>query len=201
MNKPKTIKELVLQEVEKNNSFPEEKYLEQQVKKYFPNSKWKKTHYSWYKSKVKNNFFKVKDEISLDNIEIKEAEAFSLSLERDLLAFLSTKLDEIEIGLELVDNGIEYKTEAGFIDLLAKDKENNFVVIELKAGKAKDSVIGQILGYINAIKSKKKTENVRGIIVASDFEKRTLHAAEELQNVVLIKYILSFNFEEKKLIK
>jgi hypothetical protein len=41
-------------------------------------------------------------------------------LEWDLHSYLAARISEIESGLILVDNGIEYPTEAGRIDLLAR---------------------------------------------------------------------------------
>lgn len=196
--KYKSIKQLVISEAEKlNGEFPDKVYLENLVKENFPNSKWKDTHYAWYKSKIKHGKFdeditEFKSEI--DKNEEFESKEFSLSLERDLQSYLSSNLDEIEEGLELVDNGIEYKTSAGFIDLLAKDKNGNFVVVELKAGKGKDAVIGQTLGYIGALSKELKIDNVRGIIVALDFEDRLKYAVSAINNLVLIKYALTFDF-------
>lgn len=196
--KYKSIKQLVIEETGKlNGEFPDKAYLEKLVKANFPNSKWKDTHYAWYKSKIKHGKFDEdngKLESEIDKIEEVESKEFSLSLERDLQSYLSSNLDEIEEGLELVDNGIEYKTNAGLIDLLAKDKNGNYVVIELKAGKGKDAVIGQTLGYIGALSKERGIDNVRGIIVASDFEDRLKYAVSAINNLVLIKYALTFDF-------
>ncbi|MFW5804617.1 MAG: endonuclease NucS domain-containing protein [bacterium] len=194
----KNIKHLVIEESKKlNGKFPDKVFLENLVKENFPNSKWKDTHYAWYKSKIKHGKFDVAiSEISSadDKIEELESKEFSLSLERDLQSYLSSNLAEIEEGLELVESGIEYKTDAGLIDLLAKDKHDNYVVIELKAGKGKDAVIGQILGYIGALSLELKTDKVRGIVVASDFDDRLKYAIASLNNLNLVKYSLSFDF-------
>jgi RecB family endonuclease NucS len=56
----------------------------------------------------------------------------------------------------------------GIIDLLALDKNRDFVVIELKAGRAGDSACGQILGYMSWVRKELAGEKkVRGMIVAS----------------------------------
>ncbi|MGL5957177.1 MAG: endonuclease NucS domain-containing protein [Phocaeicola sp.] len=208
MSKKNTsIKQLVIDEVKKNNgNFPNKEDLELKVLQQFPGSKWKSTHYAWYKSKIKNGYISIDSKGDFiteaknqdeDNSSLKE---FSLGLEQDLKSYLSLRLDQLEVGLELVEDGIEYKTEAGLIDLLAKDKDDNYVVIELKAGKAKDSVIGQTLGYIGALSLEKNTANVRGLIVASDFDNRLLYASRQLPNVRLIKYGVTFSFDEENLV-
>ena len=196
--KYKSIKQLVIEEVGKlNGEFPDKVYLENLVKENFPNSKWKDTHYAWYKSKIKHGRFDDEnnefDSEKSKNEEV-ESKEFSLSLERDLQSYLSSNLDEIEEGLELMENGIEYKTDAGLIDLLAKDKNGNHVVIELKAGKGKDAVIGQTLGYIGSLSKELNINSVRGIIVASDFDDRLKYAVSTIDNLVLIKYSLTFDF-------
>src|SRR5215207_8820806 len=84
-------------------------------------------------------------------IEVEESIEASLSLEGDLHSYLATRVSEIEGGLTLVENGVEHQTEAGRIDLLARDAESHMVVIELKAGKGKDGALGQLLGYMGCL--------------------------------------------------
>lgn len=197
MSKPESIKQLVINETKKlDGVFPPKEQLAKLVAEYFPDSKWKDTHYAWYKSQIKRGLIIIDERIATCEEEptADNNKEFSLSLERDLQSYLSLRLEEIENGLELVENGIEYHTSAGDIDILAKDVNGNFVVIELKAGKAKDSAIGQILGYMGALSETKKSENIRGIIVASDFESRLFFASKSLKNLQLVKYNLIFNF-------
>ena len=126
--------------------------------------------------------------------EVEESIEASLSLERDLHSYLAARVNAIESGLALVKNGVEYQTEAGRIDLLAKDANNHLVVIELKSGKAKDNAFGQLLGYMGCLSASET--NVRGILVASSFDSRVVFAARGLPNVKLVRYQLSFNLEE-----
>ena len=208
MNEYRTIKELVIEACISEGQFPSYEKLTSLVLQHFPDSKWKKTHYSWYKSKIKSGIIEVPgfvphaegNEAKEDDIEaeIEDTIEASLSLERDLHTYLACRVEKIEQGLEIVENGVEYQTDAGKIDILAKDKANNLVVIELKAGKAKDSAFGQLLGYIGCITTSAEFKNIkiRGIIVASNFEQRVIYAARGLPNIKLIKYQLSFEFQE-----
>jgi len=60
-----------------------------------------------------------------------------------------------------------------------------------------DQVVGQILGYMRVIRqSIAKGKEVRGIIVADDFDERLKYAVAELPNVRLKRYIAKFEFQE-----
>lgn len=201
-----TIKELVIEACMNEGAFPSYEKLTSLVLQNFPASKWQKTHYAWYKSKIKRGEISVpgfEPDQQVINIlddtenEIQETIDASLSLERDLHRYLATRVNEIENGLVLVDNGTEYQTDAGRIDLLAKDGQGSSVVIELKAGKAKDSAMGQLLGYVGCIASCSTEHNLtRGILVASEFDQRVIFAARGLPHVKLVKYKVSFELTE-----
>jgi endonuclease len=199
----RTIKELVIETCMAEGGFPSYEKLTSLVRQHFPTSKWQKTHYAWYKSKIKTGEIQVPGISAERNAEgapeeieaeVEESIEASVSLERDLHSYLAARVSEIESGLSLVENGIEYQTEAGRIDLLARDGNNHLVVIELKAGKAKDNALGQLLGYIGCLSASES--NVRGILVASGFDSRVIFAARGLPNVKLLKYQLSFNLQE-----
>jgi hypothetical protein len=127
----------------------------------------------------------------------------TFGLERDLEEYISRNLEQIEDGLKLYSNGEisgrQYSTDVGRIDLLALDKSGSYVVIELKAGKAIDHVLGQILGYMSHIrKNLANGKEVRGIIVADDFDERLKYAAEEIPKLKLKRYLVKFEFEDTK---
>jgi hypothetical protein len=67
----------------------------------------------------------------------------------------------------------------------------------LKAGKAKDAALGQLLGYMSFISSNiAKGKRVRGYIIANDFEERLQYAVKSLDNVKLKAYKVNFSFED-----
>jgi len=104
---------------------------------------------------------------------------------------------EIQKNLDISKLGLykpqyEYKTNVGYIDILAQDKNGFYVVIEIKVGKAGDSAIGQILGYMEAINAK------RGIILANDFNKRVKLIAKKL-NISLIPYKITTIIDNKEI--
>jgi len=90
---------------------------------------------------------------------------YSLSLERDLEDFLSNNLGVLEEGLKLIERQKELPG-VGRLDILAKDKNGNYVVIELKAGNADEKAVGQLLAYIEYLKEQ-GYKNIREILVAA----------------------------------
>ncbi|MDD5361184.1 MAG: endonuclease NucS [Ignavibacteria bacterium] len=135
----------------------------------------------------------IQSEDDADTIEDEEALEITFSLEKDLQTALRKNINSLEKGLVIIDDGKERNTEAGRIDITARDAKNRVVVIELKAIDAKPEVIAQTLAYMEAVKSVDKVD-VRGIIVASGFPDRVKLAARQISNLKLVKYAFQFNF-------
>jgi hypothetical protein len=128
-----------------------------------------------------------------DEAQQQPEEAVTLTVERDLEEFLCRNLTALERGLRIYKpDGRQFKTDVGFIDILAEDA-HGLVVIELKAGTADDSALGQLQGYMGDAETKTAAGRpVRGIIVAGDFSPRLLAAASRLPDVTLKRYTVSF---------
>ena len=94
--------------------------------------------------------------------------------------------------------GHQLDTEiVGRLDILAIDENSDLVVIELKAGRADDSVCGQILRYMGWVKeSLADNRRVRGIIVANDFSESLKYAIKAIPNLSLKKYDVRFDFTD-----
>lgn len=117
----------------------------------------------------------------------------SLSLERDLEDQILSHLDLLEPGLTLVSR--QEASDIGRLDLLARDKEGRTVIIELKAGEAKDSSIGQVARYMGWY-SEKEGKPARAILVASGFAEPVRWAARAIPGLKLVTYRVQFAFEE-----
>lgn len=135
----------------------------------------------------------IKEEVATETTETEEALEMTFGLEKDLQAALRKNIESLEKGLTIIDNGKERSTEAGRIDITAKDSKNRIVVIELKATDAKPEVIAQILAYMETIKTEDKVD-VRGIIVASGFPDRVKLAARQISNLQLVQYSFMFSY-------
>ncbi|GAB6139773.1 hypothetical protein JCM14076_05020 [Methylosoma difficile] len=133
--------------------------------------------------------------ISLENSPEEEAEEILFGLERDLQMALRRNIEQLEVGFKIIDGGKEKSVEGGRIDILAEDREQRLVAIELKAGEAKPESIAQILDYMVSLQQE-ENKAVRGILVASSFHRRVVSAAKLVPNLELREYSYSFTFKK-----
>ena len=125
--------------------------------------------------------------------ELTEYVESSLSLERDLEDQIGSPLDVLEPGLTLVSR--QESSDVGRLDLLARDAEGRTVIIELKAGEARDSSIGQIARYIGWY-ADKEGKPPRAMLVASGFAEPVRWAAKAIPGLKLVTYRVQFAFQE-----
>jgi len=134
-------------------------------------------------------------------------EETEFALEKYLEDFVVSNWEKIDFGekLKIFEDengnlGQQYFTEdVGYIDILAKDAKNNFVVIELKKGRKNDEVIGQVLRYMGWVRKNlcKNGENVRGLIIVRDKDSKLEYALKEISDKVEVKrYNVSFRLIE-----
>lgn len=119
-----------------------------------------------------------------------------IGLERDMQAALRNGIEQLEEGLSITDEGAERSVESGFIDITARDTSGSTVVIELKTGLAGQRAIAQILSYMGDIANEQEGAKVRGILVASDFDRKAKAAARMVPGLILRKYSVRFTFSE-----
>ncbi|RLI73768.1 hypothetical protein DRO97_06890, partial [Archaeoglobales archaeon] len=136
--------------------------------------------------------------IDLEESEVYEGEfeerTFAISVEKDLHEFLKQNIKSLDPNLDILES--KYTTPAGRVDLIARDPKGNLYVIELKSTRASRKALGQLLGYIGAIKEEFPDKNVRGILIASEFDDSLKYAVKALLNVILKKYKVEFKFED-----
>ncbi|MFC3097262.1 endonuclease NucS domain-containing protein [Alteraurantiacibacter palmitatis] len=135
--------------------------------------------------------------IEIAGAAIKERhEGKHFELERNLQAELRREIAQLEAGLDIADGGMERSVESGFIDILARDRDGAFVVIELKAGLARREALGQITGYMGDLMQEEPDTKVRGILVAAEFDKSCLSGVLAVPLLKLARYRFNFSFEE-----
>ena len=97
--------------------------------------------------------------------------------------------------------GKQFPTDTGPIDILAisKDKKE-YLVIELKKGRASDSVVGQVQRYMGYIKEEFLEDNqrVRGAIIALENDLKVKRALSVTNDIDFYEYKINFNLVKNK---
>jgi len=130
-------------------------------------------------------------------------EETQFAYEDDLRNYLANNLRIIEDGLKLYvsdsgEKGIEFliPNTQRRIDILAIDRNNVFVVIELKVSRGYERTIGQALYYRNMIKDVFKTGRVRVIIIARELSEELRKGTEDQSDFQLFEYQLSLTLNK-----
>jgi len=142
------------------------------------------------------------DEIPGEDVTPDEPNEFAY--ERDLKNFLAKNIQILGSDVRLYEdediNGIEFPVGGRFIDILAVDGNNDYVVIELKVSRGYDRVIGQLMRYMAWIKKNlaEPDQDVKGMIVARSISEDLLLAPSLVSNVKLFEYELYVTVKEIK---
>jgi len=123
-------------------------------------------------------------------------------IETKLEQWLVEHWQEVDFGskLKLYEEdgepvGQQYDTGVvGRIDVLCEDEDSGeLVVIELKRGRPSDEVVGQLARYIGWTKRHLANgRQVRGVVLAPDFDDRLRYASAAIPGTVLLKYLTKF---------
>ena len=142
------------------------------------------------------NVDKQKDSLVDDNLVPKS----SFLLEKHLEDYIIKNWANIELNkdydIHRENNKLctQYSTGSGPLDILAISKDKNeFLVIELKKGRASDVVLGQIQRYMGHIKNNLAGgKDVKGLIIALEDDKNLRDALSVAPNIKFMKYEVSF---------
>lgn len=90
--------------------------------------------------------------------------------------------------------------DAGRLDILAKSKDGKeYLIIELKLGRASDRVVGQLQAYMGYFLTSgycANGETVRGIIIGSSDDPKIRHALKVTKNIEFYVYEMQFNLKK-----
>jgi len=135
-----------------------------------------------------------------------ESKDFAFALESQLRDFIAENLSLIDSNLSLFVSddgivGVEYRTEVGSIDILAQNKNDEFVVIELKLSRGADAALGQLQRYMGWVKKNLSEDStpVYGIIIAKSISDKLKYAVSVAQNISLFEYIMRFDISKAEL--
>lgn len=105
--------------------------------------------------------------------------------EKDLEDYVIQNLDIFEEGLVCIGRQVEVKD--GVIDILAKDKNDDIVIIELKIEEAK-SIVWQSIHYPAEIRDKYRSNKIRMITLAPTYSEGLLKTLKSLGYVEIYDY-------------
>ena len=91
--------------------------------------------------------------------------------------------------------GQQYPSDTGPIDILAISKDKaTLLVVELKKGRASDSVVGQIQRYMGYVKEElaESNQQVKGVIIALENDLRIKRALSVAPNIDFFRYEINF---------
>lgn len=131
------------------------------------------------------------------------------AMEKYLEDFLVTNWSQTELAKEydiFTENGEpvgrQYQTDTGPMDILAISKDKSkLLVVELKRGRASDSVVGQIqryMGYVIEVLAEPHQE-VHGVIIALEDDLKIQRALKVARNIEFYRYIINFKLEKRVL--
>ena len=95
--------------------------------------------------------------------------------------------------------GRQYLCDTGPLDILAISKDgSHLLVVELKRGKASDTVVGQIQRYMGYIQDQvaEPAQTVRGVIIALDDDLRIKRALSVAPSIDFYRYKLDFKLSK-----
>ena len=127
-------------------------------------------------------------------------------MEKQLEDFIISNWNETELGKKydlIYEEGTlisqQFRTDIGIIDILAKDKKtNSYVVIELKKNQTSDDTVGQAMRYMGWIEEKKNDPNVKGIIIAAQFDQKLHYAMKRAKDIEVFLYQVDFTLKGHK---
>lgn len=126
----------------------------------------------------------------------------SFVLEKHLEDFLVSNWERTELGknFDIYEEdgekvGQQFPSDTGPLDILAVSKDRKtLLVVELKRGRVSDVVVGQIQRYMGYVKEElcEPGQDVRGIIIGLDDDKRIQRALAVAQNIDFYRYEVNF---------
>jgi endonuclease len=106
--------------------------------------------------------------------------------------YLAKNLSLIESGLRLFFDGgrcgIFFTTAGEFVDILAVDEEDQFVVIQYEHDEDFEGGLDKLLVTMGDVEEIWPEKSVRGVIVTNNVSQQLMDAAPEFENIEIFQY-------------
>ncbi|ABM80944.1 endonuclease NucS [Hyperthermus butylicus] len=109
---------------------------------------------------------------------VDEADFIEYLDEKEIADYLAKHPELVEEGLRVLRR--ERPIETGYADIVAVDKDGNYVVIEVKRVNAGLEAVKQLQSYVEAFKQLNPGAKIRGILVAPSISKEALALLQSL---------------------
>lgn len=131
---------------------------------------------------------------------IEDAAVFGLEKHLEEFLIQNWKVTELGQNYNVYEEdgqlvGQQYPSDTGPIDILAISKDRKeLLIVELKKGRASDSVVGQIQRYMGYVQEElaESDQKVKGIIIALEDDLRIRRALVVAPNIEFYRYQVSF---------
>ncbi len=101
-----------------------------------------------------------------------KAEFIEYMDEAEISDYIARHPEVVEQGLQIISR--ERRVGEGYVDILARDKDNNYVIIEVKRVTANEDAVKQLYSYIEELRKANPEAPIRGILVAPSITKDAL---------------------------
>lgn len=120
-----------------------------------------------------------------------EADGTFFVLENGIEEAVKVNLSKLQLrpAEEEIQQQCDLGIGIGRTDLICRDKNDNYVVLELKVGQSSDAVIGQIMRYMGYIRenwASKEGKEVKGIVLSPSYDEHLYYAAQEAPNIQVL---------------
>ena len=129
-----------------------------------------------------------------------DAISANFGFERDLQTVFCAQISALFSGYKIV--GREYQIRGKRIDVLLEHADNkDFLVVELKAGKADAAVFGQISMYIGMLRQQPglADRKIQGVIIANAIDDGLLYACKTSPDISVKTYRMNLELEDSDL--
>lgn len=113
--------------------------------------------------------------------------------ERDIENFLFRYPEALEKGLKILSRQESFPS--GRVDLLFENKRKEIILLEIKEGFPRDSVITQVLSYMKDVEKRYPKKRIKPAILCQDCSERVLNAAKSAE-INIYKYGTFLNIKK-----